>query len=204
MLGSWKAIILAIFFLHHLIKKKQHKNETKKCSGGRWIYSPWIRHGWWLSFSITQVRITVKGWACTSFFLNVQLPDINHLIFGGSTLWHARGNTSHHAYTNTTWEEETHMHTHWCHFTYLYRHEGTYRTRQAHITLAPSSSYCIMINGVSPVPVATGPCSGPLGARGCLVAFLPGFLSPDSAPAVHTSRKKNTQRVKIIHWRFMV
>lgn len=75
---------------------------------------------------------------------------------------------------------------------------------KAHITLAPGSSYCIVIDGVSPVPVATGPRSGLLGAWGCLVAFLPGFLSPDSAPAVRTSRKTNRRRIKIIHWRFMV
>lgn len=66
-----------------------------------------------------------------------------------------------------------------------YSRKGTYRHREAYIPLAPSCSHCVVMNGVSPVYVARGPCGLPLGAWGRLVAFLPGFLSPDSAPAVH-------------------
>lgn len=119
-------------------------------------------------------------------------------VFGETIVCHALWSTSNLKKQLERNRQDTHTHTHRCQFTYLhsYPHEGTWRHRRAHIPLAPSSSYCIVMNGVSPVHGATGPCSGPLGAWGCSVAFLPCFLSPDSAPAVHTSRRKNMQRVK--------
>ncbi|CAB1451321.1 unnamed protein product [Pleuronectes platessa] len=55
---------------------------------------------------------------------------------------------------------------------------------------------CVYISsGTNSLDDSTGPRSNLLGAQGCTVAFLPGFLSPDSAPAVHSSRKKNMRRL---------
>lgn len=78
------------------------------------------------------------------------------------------------------------------------------KTQANLLPLALGRSYCTVINGVSPVPEATKPSSGLLGTWGCLVAFLPSTLSPDSAPAVRSSGEKNIRRVKIIHWRLIV